>query len=583
MGGRVGGESSASSYVRFAAISAFLLALIGAVAAITMSGIVRDAEERSAAVAANNLVAAPIASVVPDDAGTALDRATLARLDAITAPLLGADTRSVRVWSDAGALLFEAGQPMARGRQFAPTAGTVGWHRTPGDDGRDVFVTQVDDGAVTVEVDRSAAVVDSAIQNERRSLLIMLVTFVAVIFVLVQGAFWFGVHRFTAQHRRLNYLYTTGQEMRASLDLNELSAQLIEQASDLAHGDYALLALFDQETGDLMLRATCERRTGTVEHHQRAIDEWFLRRSVATNTTIVSEQPASSYRQLLSAELDGQLSLLCVPMSLRERAVGVLAVVRRARRRGGYARAEVRGVEELGAQAVMAVEQAQLFTKMRQYADELELSYDTTLKVLMAALDAKDDVTEGHCERVARLTVHLARSMDVPEHLLLDIERGALLHDVGKIGVPDAVLKKPKALNEGEWEAMRKHPLLAGLMVSKVGFLEGALPILLYHHERYDGTGYPFGLVADKIPVEARIFSVVDSYDAMTSERPYRAAMTHEEAMTEILANSGTQFDPGVVFAFDDLMTSRPELREHAGHHRISAEHDEHSIEPPAA
>jgi HD-GYP domain-containing protein (c-di-GMP phosphodiesterase class II) len=144
--------------------------------------------------------------------------------------------------------------------------------------------------------------------------------------------------------------------------------------------------------------------------------------------------------------------------------------------------------------------------------------------------------------------------MGVPEERLVDIERGALLHDVGKIGVPDDVLRKPDTLNEGEWEAMQKHPLLAGLMVSKVGFLEGALPILLYHHERFDGSGYPFGLQADAIPLEARIFAIVDSWDAMTSDRPYRQAMAVEEALEEIRRNAGIQFDPEIVLAFTRII-----------------------------
>jgi len=222
-----------------------------------------------------------------------------------------------------------------------------------------------------------------------------------------------------------------------------------------------------------------------------------------------------------------------------------------------------------------------LFAKVRSYADELETSYDTTLKVLMAALDTKDEVTEGHCERVSKLTVHLARGMGAPEASLLDIERGALLHDVGKIGVPDTILKKPRALNKLEWEAMQKHPLLAGLIVSKVGFLEGALPILLYHHERYDGQGYPFGLVRDKIPLEARIFSVVDSYDAMTSDRPYRSAMSYEDAMDELRRHSGTQFDPDVIAVFEKLMEDQPELRNHGhGPHTMSPLHDDHDPPP---
>jgi len=217
----------------------------------------------------------------------------------------------------------------------------------------------------------------------------------------------------------------------------------------------------------------------------------------------------------------------------------------------------------VAAQAAMAVEQALLFSKVRRYAEEVELSYDSTLKVLMAALDTKDPTTSGHSERVTRLTVELAKEMGVPRERLIDIERGALLHDVGEIGVPDEVLRKPASLDNAEWEAVQKHPLLAGLMVSKVDFLEGALPILLYHHERYDGSGYPFGLDGKAIPIEARIFGVVDAYDAMTSDRPYRHAMPHALAMREIQAQAGIQFDPEVVEAFLRVIERfRPQLEQ---------------------
>jgi HD-GYP domain-containing protein (c-di-GMP phosphodiesterase class II) len=171
------------------------------------------------------------------------------------------------------------------------------------------------------------------------------------------------------------------------------------------------------------------------------------------------------------------------------------------------------------------------------------------------------------------MTLELATALGVPDSQLVHVERGAMLHDVGKIGVPDEILKKPDALTDQEWEAMRKHPLLAGLLVSKVGFLEPALPILLYHHERYDGTGYPFGLSGDSIPLEARIFAIVDAYDAMTQDRPYRDAMTHHAAMDEIRDNNGTQFDPDVVAAFEQLMAAKPEYREKSGR-RVLGMHD---------
>jgi HD-GYP domain-containing protein (c-di-GMP phosphodiesterase class II) len=158
--------------------------------------------------------------------------------------------------------------------------------------------------------------------------------------------------------------------------------------------------------------------------------------------------------------------------------------------------------------------------------------------------------------------------MGVPQDRLVDIERGALLHDVGKIGVPDHVLRKPDDLDKEEWQAMQQHPVLAGLMVSKVRFLEGALPILLYHHERFDGSGYPFGLKGDAIPLEARIFTVVDSFDAMTSDRPYRKAMPVEDAIAEINRFSGIQFDPQVVDAFT---RSIDRIHAHTHPHPLSA------------
>jgi HD-GYP domain-containing protein (c-di-GMP phosphodiesterase class II) len=360
------------------------------------------------------------------------------------------------------------------------------------------------------------------------------------------------------EYDRLRFLRHSGEGVRSSLDLADVLGQLAREAATIARGQLGLVTLVDDGTSDLVLRARYDRRKNVSTQHSRKIEEWFLRRSVATGKTIVTAEPAAHYESVFGYEAPhgATAAILCVPMAVHDRVVGVISVFRPTQS-GQFEPVEVSLVEEMASQAAMAVEQASLFSMVKAYAHRLEQSYDTTLKVLMAALDAKDHSTEGHSERVAGLTVVTAREMGVAEEQILDIERGALLHDVGKIGVPDAVLRKRGSLSRQEWESMQKHPLLAGLMVSKVEFLEGALPILLYHHEHYDGSGYPFGLVGDRIPLAARVFSVVDAYDAMTSRRPYRAALSHEEAMKEIRAQAGRQFDPEVTAVFERIMAER--------------------------
>jgi len=177
-------------------------------------------------------------------------------------------------------------------------------------------------------------------------------------------------------------------------------------------------------------------------------------------------------------------------------------------------------------------------------------AYDSTLEGWVRALDLRDRETEGHTRRVTKLTVELARRVGVPEDELVHVRRGALLHDIGKIGIPDAVLKKPGPLDEDEWKLMRQHPVWAHEMISAVDFLQPALDIPYCHHERWDGEGYPRGLAGESIPLSARVFAVIDVWDALRSDRPYSEAWDEDRVLAHLREQAGGQFDPAVVEEF---------------------------------
>lgn len=182
--------------------------------------------------------------------------------------------------------------------------------------------------------------------------------------------------------------------------------------------------------------------------------------------------------------------------------------------------------------------------------NEVESAYSNTLNALVAALDAREQETSDHSQRVVRYTAAIAREMEIGEPELSGICRGALLHDIGKIGVPDAILLKPGPLTPAEWDEMRRHPDIGYQILRSIPFLEEPAAIVLAHQERWDGRGYPRGLKGEEIPLGARIFSVADTLDAMTSDRPYRPGTSVAVARAEIVRCSGTQFDPEVVRAF---------------------------------
>ena len=209
--------------------------------------------------------------------------------------------------------------------------------------------------------------------------------------------------------------------------------------------------------------------------------------------------------------------------------------------------------ESLASQAAIAIDNAELFNSLQKSNLDLIIAYDATIEGWSRALDLRDRETEGHTQRVASMALQLAKVIGIKENKLLHMRRGALLHDIGKMGIPDKILFKEGPLDKYEWEIMRKHPVFAYEMLSPIKYLAPALDIPYCHHEKWDGTGYPRGLSGEQIPQAARIFAVADVWDALTSKRPYRDAWSKEKTYEHILKNSGSHFDPAIVEAFSTL------------------------------
>jgi PAS domain S-box-containing protein/putative nucleotidyltransferase with HDIG domain len=353
------------------------------------------------------------------------------------------------------------------------------------------------------------------------------------------------------QLQRLEALHRIDMAIASGLEINFSLGLLLDQVLSLLDVDAAVILLLDPLAHFLSFAAGQGFHSDAIKHTQLQIGKGHAGR-VALEQRAVHipnlTETSDDLTRALSLSHEKFTSYYAVPLIVKGRVKGVLEIFHRSplHPNGEW----INFVETMANQAAIMIEDAGLFSELQRSNFELSLAYETTLEGWSNAMDLRDKETEGHTKRVTDLTVKLAREMSISEDDMIHIRRGALLHDIGKIGVPDRILYKANKLTKKEWEIMRQHPVHAYNLLSRIEFLRPALNIPYCHHEKWDGTGYPRGLKGENIPLSARIFAIVDVWDAITSDRPYRSAWTEEKALKYIKEQSGSYFDPQVVDAF---------------------------------
>ena len=351
--------------------------------------------------------------------------------------------------------------------------------------------------------------------------------------------------------QNIQALQKIDQAIVGSLDLNLTLHVVLEQTKTELNVNAAAILLINPHTQILEFAAGIGFRSKAIERSHLRLGEGLDGRAAlegrTTSVTNLLENSAQFARAPLLAD-EGFVTYFNAPLIVKGQVKGVLEVFHRS----PFTPDQdwLNFLEVLAGQTAIAVDSASLLTNLQRSNRELFNAYDSTIEGWSHALDLRDKETEGHTQRVTEMTMKLANIAGVSEAELVHVWRGALLHDIGKMGVPDRILLKPDKLTDEEWVAMRKHPIFAFELLSPIAYLRPALDIPYCHHEKWDGSGYPRGLKGEQIPLVARLFAVVDVWDALRSDRPYRQSWTEEKVIEHIKSLSGTHFDPKAVELF---------------------------------
>ena len=363
-------------------------------------------------------------------------------------------------------------------------------------------------------------------------------------------------------NRSLSAFYSLSRSLTDTHDLEAISRLIVDEIAKKLDFPVCILALADRGGTNLRVKAYSGRYFDADGENSLRSSHSFLNMEFAERSIISSEKlnEKTIYDHWLISRVNKGRSenecikeLLYVPVGVKNRKLGVLVI--------GFVSKIMQGdvnlVRSIANSAAVAIDNAIMYGACRNY-------FVKTVDTLIAAIEAKDRYTKGHSQRVSRYTVRVAEKLKLPKEQIDDIRIAGILHDVGKIGINDNILLKPGKLTRSEYEEIKRHPSISSRILNHIGFSDTAMKAIAYHHERYDGKGYPFGLAGRNIALEAQIIAVADAYDAMTSNRPYRSAMSTEEALKELICNKRTQFNPDVVDALIEIKDSLDEEKRSA-------------------
>ena len=370
-----------------------------------------------------------------------------------------------------------------------------------------------------------------------------------------------AIHRATLHEQtqqrleRVQALRTIDMAITASLDARVTLNVILDQATAQLGVDAADVLLLDPQTLTLRYAAGRGFRTHALRHTRLRLGDGYAGQAAMERRIVSIPNLAEAENGLRRAPLllgEGFIAYYAAPLISKGHVKGILEVFHHAPLEPN--REWLDFLETLATQAAIAIDNAELFDNLQRANVDLTMAYDATLEGWARALELRDKETEGHSQRVTETTLRLARAMGMDGAALVHVRRGVLLHDIGKMGIPDSILLKPGSLTEEEWEIMRQHPVYAYQMLAPIAYLRPALDIPHSHHEKWDGSGYPEGLKGEQIPLAARVFALVDVWDALRSDRPYREAWSEERALDYIREQAGKHFDPQVVEVFLELV-----------------------------